>query len=47
MKYSKPEIVLVGSAVEAIQSSLVKGGEPGDAMGQGDQTNPSAYQADE
>jgi hypothetical protein len=46
MQYSKPEIVLVGSAVSAIQSNLAKGMQPGDSQG-GDFTISSAYESDE
>jgi hypothetical protein len=46
MQYSKPEIVLVGSAVSAIQSNLTKGMQPGDSQG-GDFTISSAYESDE
>jgi hypothetical protein len=47
MKYSKPEIVEAGSAVDAIQSNLSKGMAPTDSQGQGDYTTSSAYEADE
>jgi hypothetical protein len=47
MKYSKPEIVEAGSAVDAIQSNLSKGMAPTDSQGQGDYTVSSAYEADE
>lgn len=47
MKYSKPKIVEVGPAAEAIQSSLSKGMQPLESQGQGDYTNASAYEADE
>jgi hypothetical protein len=47
MKYSKPEIVQAGSAVEAIQSNLSKSMPSTDAQGDGDLTGTSAYEADE
>lgn len=47
MEYSKPEIVEVGSAVDAIQWTLEKGPNLGDSQGQGDHTPTPAYEADE
>jgi hypothetical protein len=47
MKYSKPEVVPVGSAVDVIQSNLAKGLNPIDSQGQGDYTTAAAYEADE
>lgn len=47
MNYSKPEIVQVGSAVEAIQSNLSKSIPNTDAQSDGDLTGTSAYEADE
>lgn len=46
MKYCKPEIVRVGSAVEVIQSGLTKSSSGIDSQG-GEYTAPSAYQSDE
>jgi hypothetical protein len=46
MKYSKPEIVQVRSAVEAIEWNLSKNVQSTDAQG-GDYTASSAYQSDE
>ena len=46
MKYSKPEVVQVGSAVSAIQSNLAKGMQPIDSQA-GDFTTNSAYESDE
>jgi hypothetical protein len=46
MEYTKPEVVLVGSAVETIQSSLTKNVKSPDSI-QGPLTAASAYQADE
>jgi hypothetical protein len=47
MKYNKPEVVEVGSAVDAIQSNLTKGPILGDAQNQGDFTTSAAYESDE
>jgi hypothetical protein len=47
MKYSKPEIVEVGSAVDAIQSSLTKGPILGDSQNPNDFTGSAAYESDE
>lgn len=47
MTYSKPEIVVLASAVDAIQSNLTKGPVMGDSQNQGTFTGPSAYEADE
>ena len=47
MKYSKPEIVEVGEALDAIQWNLEKGPNMGDSQGQGDHTPTAAYQSDE
>lgn len=44
MKYEKPEIAVLGSAVEAVQSSLAK--QPPHDDGSGIAT-PPAYSADE
>jgi hypothetical protein len=47
MEYRKPEILLVMSAAEAIQSSLDKGEPLPDSDGGPIPSNGSAYQADE
>jgi hypothetical protein len=47
MEYSKPEIVLVGSAVDAIQSSLDKGIVATDSTVPHEMTPSAAYEADE
>jgi hypothetical protein len=44
MKYEKPEIAVVGSAVEAVQSSMIKQSPPLDSRLQ---TTVAAYQSDE
>jgi len=46
MEYSKPQLTLVGSATDAIQSGLTKGPVEGDHIA-GPMTNPPAYEADE
>jgi hypothetical protein len=45
MKYAKPEVVLIASAVNAIQGSMLKTGQPNEIDSR--QTVPSAYEADE
>jgi hypothetical protein len=47
MQYSKPEIVEMGSAVNAIQSNLAKGPIQGDSNDQGLYTAGAAYESDE
>jgi hypothetical protein len=50
MKYTKPELVVVSTAINAIQASFVKSSGPTDAdcHGSGDERpTPCAYQADE
>lgn len=47
MKYIKPELIEIGSALEAIQSNLSKGMQPNDQDLTDSFTNPSAYVADE
>ena len=44
MKYEKPEIVLVASAIDAVQSSMIKQLPPRD---NGLETTVAAYQSDE
>jgi hypothetical protein len=44
MKYEKPEIVVLGSAVQAVQNSLAKHSPSND---DNELTTPSAYSADE
>ena len=44
MKYEKPEIAVLGSAVEAVQTSLAKRAPYDDHSGIG---TPPAYSADE
>ncbi len=45
MKYAKPEVVLIASAVNAIQGSTLKTGQPHEIDSR--PTAPSAYEADE
>jgi hypothetical protein len=50
MKYDKPEVLILASAVTAIQSSgpcTGKSGPPQDAEGCTTHSNASAYEADE
>jgi hypothetical protein len=44
MKYEKPEIALVASAVDAVQSSMIKQSPPDD---NGLETTVAAYHSDE
>jgi hypothetical protein len=44
MKYEKPEITLVASAIDAVQSSMIKQLPPRD---NGLETTVAAYQSDE
>ena len=48
MEYRKPELTLLGSATEIIQSGMLKGSNPWDSIeGEPDLTSASAYVADE
>lgn len=47
MEYVKPDIVLVGAAVDAIQSSLDKGIQSSDSTVPNELTPTAAYEADE
>jgi hypothetical protein len=48
MNYSKPELIQLGRATDAVQSVLEKGSREWDSMqGEPFLTTPSAYQADE
>jgi hypothetical protein len=44
MKYEKPQIAVVGSAVDAVQSSMIKEQPPVDSR---HETTVAAYKADE
>jgi hypothetical protein len=44
MKYEKPEIAVVGSAIEAVQNSIIKEAPPLDNP---TSSNVAAYQSDE
>jgi hypothetical protein len=44
MKYEKPEIVVIGSAVDAVQNSMIKQSPPTDNRLE---TTVAAYQSDE
>jgi len=44
MKYEKPEIAVIGPAIEAVQNSIVKQYAPIDSP---TQTTVAAYQSDE
>jgi hypothetical protein len=44
MKYEKPEIAVIGSAVDAVQNSMVKQWPPIDSH---KETTTAAYQSDE
>jgi hypothetical protein len=44
MKYEKPEIAVVGSAIEAVENSLIKQAPPVDTP---TASNVAAYQSDE
>ncbi len=46
MKYGRPEIVVLGTAIEKVQDPEVKSGMPNDGHTP-DQTTISAYAADE
>lgn len=47
MEYCKPELTQLGSAKDAIQSTLMKGPLDWDQAGEPLHTNPAAYHADE
>jgi hypothetical protein len=44
MKYEKPEIAVLGSAIEAVQNTLIKEAPPVDTPSA---SNPAAYPSDE
>jgi hypothetical protein len=44
MKYEKPEVALVASAIDAVQNTMIKQSPPRDNSLQ---TNVAAYQSDE
>ena len=47
MKYEKPEVTRVDSAIEAIQAFMSKIGGPIDSLGQAHLVTAAAYQSDE
>lgn len=47
MENTKPEMIFVGSAVDAIQSNLDKGIVPADSANPTELTSSAAYEADE
>lgn len=47
MEYKKPEIVLMGDALEVIEASMDKNLRPVDSITQSDLTAAPAYEADE
>jgi hypothetical protein len=44
MKYEKPEVAVLGSAIEAVQNTLIKEAPPVDTPSA---SNPAAYPSDE
>jgi hypothetical protein len=47
MKYVKPEVRVLASSMDAIQSSMIKGGVAVEVFGQHLPATSSAYEADE
>jgi hypothetical protein len=47
MKYEKPELIVAGEAVEAIQANLTKSNKTNDVDQMSPHTSAAAYSADE